>query len=44
VRSTTSARLFEAIFPNHPAGSAALLAWLRELGGFERIGRQGSAG
>jgi hypothetical protein len=36
--------LFEAIFPNEPAGSAALLAWLRELGGIERIGLEGSAG
>jgi hypothetical protein len=31
-------------FPNDPAGSAARLAWLRELGGIERIGLEGSAG
>jgi transposase len=34
----------EATFPNEPAGFTALLAWLRDLGGVERIGLEGSAG
>jgi transposase len=34
----------EATFPNDPAGFVALLAWLREAGGVERIGLEGSAG
>lgn len=41
---TSAWQLFEAIFPNDPAGPAALLAWLPELGGIERIGLEGSAG
>jgi transposase len=36
--------LGEATFGNDPAGFAALLAWLRELGSIERIGLEGSAG
>jgi transposase len=36
--------LAEATFPNDPAGFAALLAWLREVGEVERIGLEGSAG
>jgi transposase len=36
--------LAEATFSNDPAGFGALLAWLRELGGVERIGLEGSAG
>jgi transposase len=35
--------LAEAMFANEPAGFAALLAWLREHGGVERIGLEGSA-
>jgi len=34
----------EATFPNAPAGFAVLLGWIRELGGAERIGLEGSAG
>jgi transposase len=34
----------EATFANEPAGFAALLAWLAELGQIERIGLEGSAG
>lgn len=34
----------EATFANEPAGFVALLAWLTELGGIERIGLEGSAG
>lgn len=34
----------ERIFPNEPAGFAALEAWLDELGPIERIGLEGSAG
>ena len=34
----------EATFPNAPAGFAVLLGWIRELGGVERIGLEGSAG
>jgi transposase len=34
----------EATLPNDPAGFVALLAWLRDLGGAERIGLEGSAG
>jgi transposase len=36
--------LGEATFANDPAGFAALLAWLHEVGGIERIGLEGSAG
>jgi transposase len=36
--------LAEATLPNDPAGFKALLAWLGELGGVERIGLEGSAG
>ncbi len=36
--------LAEMTFDNDPAGFAALLAWLDELGGVERIGLEGSAG
>ncbi|HET7830265.1 MAG TPA: IS110 family transposase [Candidatus Limnocylindrales bacterium] len=36
--------LGEAAFPNEPAGFEALLTWLRDLGGIERIGLEGSAG
>ena len=36
--------LGEQTFPNEPAGFAALLGWLRELGEIERIGLEGSAG
>lgn len=36
--------LAEAAFPNNPAGFAALLAWLRDGGGVERVGLEGSAG
>jgi Transposase len=34
----------EATFPNDPAGFAALLAWLREAGGVERIRPRGLSG
>ena len=36
--------LGEATFPNDPAGFAALLAWLLEVGEIGRIGLEGSAG
>ena len=36
--------LAERTFPNEPGGFAALLTWLGELGGIERIGLEGSAG
>jgi transposase len=36
--------LGERTFPNEPASFEALLAWLTELGGIERIGLEGSAG
>jgi len=34
----------ERIFPNAPAGFAALLGWLHELGDVTRVGLEGSAG
>jgi transposase len=36
--------LAEATFGNDPAGFAALLAWLHEVGQIERVGLEGSAG
>jgi transposase len=36
--------LAERTFPNEPAGFNVLVAWIRELGGIERIGLEGSAG
>jgi transposase len=36
--------LGEATFPNDPTGFGALLAWLHEIGGIERVGLEGSAG
>ncbi|MDP9272408.1 MAG: transposase, partial [Chloroflexota bacterium] len=36
--------LAEATFPNQPTGFGALLAWIREHGGIDRIGLEGSAG
>lgn len=36
--------LAESTFPNEPSGFRAVLAWLADLGGVERIGLEGSAG
>ena len=36
--------LAERTFPNDPAGFDALLGWIREIGGIERVGLEGSAG
>ena len=36
--------LAERTLANEPAGFVALMAWIRELGGIERIGLEGSAG